>query len=552
MAKEVLRTLRRAGFAMAAALASLSAVPTAAQQPLEVQIGNYSVSLPKASYDEVNNKIIVTGDALGREMMFEADLLVPSRYSFVPKITREGVVIVYGKRELRPIRWGLFHEVPTPHAAPITPRAVAGSTAIAVSNDADVFDLTCDGRYAVVAGANSATPVAVVDLAQEKQVFALAVSNRLARAASAGDDGRTVLVVLDAPTSTTANSVRRLTLGADGTLADSGQELAFGTEYVTKVRVAPGSKVGVALVGIPTRIVSFSLPDLVVRGSVTLTGGTGNALDLSPAGDRVYARSGRRGVAPDVIEAFAFDSATGAIGQGSTLRIGNVSPFLGVVYHDPMAVSTDGTRIVAAEENAAPAPRIASFDAGTGALVDSVTGPQITQPRSVSTIRPCSVASPAGTAIEYYHAAFDHYFVTAGAEDIAKLDDGTFGGWARTGRQFKVTTAPAPGLAPVCRFFSTAFGEKSSHFYTAYATECATVKTKGDWFYEGDVFYAATPAAGGTCGAGTEPLYRLYNQGQGGAPNHRFTTDLDLRATMLGKGWIAEGEGIGVTMCVPQ
>jgi len=47
------------------------------------------------------------------------------------------------------------------------------------------------------------------------------------------------------------------------------------------------------------------------------------------------------------------------------------------------------------------------------------------------------------------------------------------------------------------------------------------------------------------------PVYRLYNNSQGGAPNHRYTTSLTTRATMLGKGWIAEGLGVGVVMCAP-
>lgn len=32
----------------------------------------------------------------------------------------------------------------------------------------------------------------------------------------------------------------------------------------------------------------------------------------------------------------------------------------------------------------------------------------------------------------------------------------------------------------------------------------------------------------------------------GGAPNHRVTTDITVRAQMLGAGWVPEGQGIGV------
>ncbi len=151
-------------------------------------------------------------------------------------------------------------------------------------------------------------------------------------------------------------------------------------------------------------------------------------------------------------------------------------------------------------------------------------------------------------AIEYYHAAFDHFFITAKADEIVKLDDGTFVGWTRTGRQFKVFTTAGSGLSGVCRFFSTSFGAKSSHFYTASASECEAVKANPDWLFEAEVFYMRLPDAGGGCASGLA-VYRVYNQGQGGAPNHRLTIEPTVRQEMLGKGWIAEGAGIGVTMC---
>ncbi len=154
--------------------------------------------------------------------------------------------------------------------------------------------------------------------------------------------------------------------------------------------------------------------------------------------------------------------------------------------------------------------------------------------------------------IEYYHAAFDHYFITAITDEIAKLDTGVFVGWARTGRQFKVYPTAGAGTSPVCRFFSTAFGAKSSHFYTANTAECTAVKSNPNWQFEAEVFNIQVPAFDGSCPVGTIPVYRMYNQGLSGAPNHRFTTDLSIRAQMLALGWVPEGEGtIGVTMCSP-
>ncbi|MFO1315549.1 MAG: choice-of-anchor D domain-containing protein [Burkholderiales bacterium] len=163
---------------------------------------------------------------------------------------------------------------------------------------------------------------------------------------------------------------------------------------------------------------------------------------------------------------------------------------------------------------------------------------------------------PVGTAalaVEYYHAGFDHYFMTYIQDEITKLDNGTFKGWTRTGKSFKVYPSAAAGLNAVCRFFSTAFGEKSSHFYTPDAPECGVVKSNPSWMFEAEVFHIAYPAFDGSCPAATVPVYRVYNNGQGGAPNHRYTTEMDVRNAMLALGWIAEGAGkIGVIMCAPQ
>ena len=155
-------------------------------------------------------------------------------------------------------------------------------------------------------------------------------------------------------------------------------------------------------------------------------------------------------------------------------------------------------------------------------------------------------------AIEYRHAEWDHYFVTSIADEIAKLDAGVFKGWARTGYKFKTHALNTAGDANVCRFFSTSFGERSSHFYTPFAGECAIVKANPDWQFEGEVFGMPIPAANGACQAGTVPVYRLYNNGQGASPNHRYTTDLAVRAQMIAQGWIPEGYGdLGVIMCAP-
>jgi hypothetical protein len=175
-----------------------------------------------------------------------------------------------------------------------------------------------------------------------------------------------------------------------------------------------------------------------------------------------------------------------------------------------------------------------------------------------STVALSGVAkAPAGNnmldVIEYYYREFDSYFVTALADEIVKLDNGTFTGWARTGYQFKVHALGTPGSLTVCRFFSVAFGLKSAHFYTPVPEECARVKTNPDWIFEGEVFAIPGARPDGTCGVGTAPIYRLYNNGEGGAPNHRYTTVGTVRDNMVAAGWVIEGNGPGFAfMCAPQ
>ena len=146
--------------------------------------------------------------------------------------------------------------------------------------------------------------------------------------------------------------------------------------------------------------------------------------------------------------------------------------------------------------------------------------------------------------VEYFHAGFGHYFMTADPDEVAGLDGGAYGGaFVRTGRQFNAWSAPTTGTVPVCRFFTTpgTFGAKSSHFYTAGAVECEGIKLNPSWQYEKIAFHVRVPAAG-VCAAGTVPVYRMYNDGQTGAPNHRFTTDIFLyQQFTTTMNWSAEG-----------
>jgi hypothetical protein len=167
-----------------------------------------------------------------------------------------------------------------------------------------------------------------------------------------------------------------------------------------------------------------------------------------------------------------------------------------------------------------------------------------------------STGLPAGyrRAIEFYHAPFNHYFVSADNDEVAGLDAGVFQGWSRTGEAFRVTEATTPGSAPVCRFFSVGFAPLSTHFYTPYPVECEGLKSDPNWLYERIAFGLMLPDAPPSrgCRAGTRALYRLWNLNMGGAPNHRYTTNPFTFGAMQNQGWLYEGEApTRVFACVP-
>jgi hypothetical protein len=189
-----------------------------------------------------------------------------------------------------------------------------------------------------------------------------------------------------------------------------------------------------------------------------------------------------------------------------------------------------------------------TFDTpGVVAYHDEVSG-------AAGTITVAPVSDANATAVEYQYPAWNFYFVTASPEEILALDGGAFGGaWKRTGQSFDVWTDPTAGAFPTCRFFSTTFAPKSSHFYTPYPAECASLQAGTAWQFEGIAFYVQLPDADGLCPAGSIPLYRLFNNGMGGAPNHRYTTSIAIFGQMLAAGWSYEGNGTTqVFACVPR
>jgi streptogramin lyase len=155
--------------------------------------------------------------------------------------------------------------------------------------------------------------------------------------------------------------------------------------------------------------------------------------------------------------------------------------------------------------------------------------------------------------VEFFNTNLNNYFITGNAAEQSAIDNGSAGpGWSRTGAAF----ASGGGVA-VCRFYGSLSPGPNSHFYTADANECATLKqiqattpaTQKRWNFESNDFLT-TPATNGACLAGLVPIYRAYNNGftRGIDSNHRITPSASAIADVVQRGWVSEG----VVMCALQ
>ncbi|MDQ6621558.1 MAG: hypothetical protein M3Z31_18005 [Pseudomonadota bacterium] len=159
------------------------------------------------------------------------------------------------------------------------------------------------------------------------------------------------------------------------------------------------------------------------------------------------------------------------------------------------------------------------------------------------------------SAVEFYHSGLDRYFVSADAGEVALLDDGGMGGWARTGLEFAVVDPDQIAMAganPVCRLYASVAGAEDLHFLSASPDECAQAIANAPdvWVLESqNAFGAFLPdARTGGCPDNTVPLYRSFTPQRG---DHRYTTDAKVQISMIEQGWLAEGYGaFPVSMCV--
>ena len=190
---------------------------------------------------------------------------------------------------------------------------------------------------------------------------------------------------------------------------------------------------------------------------------------------------------------------------------------------------------------------------------------------SVPQLAATSLPPPAveGTVVEYRNtqdfpqAPGGHFFYSSDPDEQAGVDAGQAGKFERTGRSFN-----AGGYVPVCRFYGSVRPGPNSHFFSATPDECAQLKSLQQtpppsglpqWNSEGNSFYTVAPLSDAqgqkTCLAGTQPVYRAYNNafaanGQRNAwdSNHRFSTARsDIDPLVQSYGWRDEG----IAFCTP-
>jgi hypothetical protein len=204
-----------------------------------------------------------------------------------------------------------------------------------------------------------------------------------------------------------------------------------------------------------------------------------------------------------------------------------------------------------------------SLDANSGVIAGNVSGSgdysftaQVTDSGGrtaghAKTIAVAGTGAPvAVTVVEFYNAALDHYFITYVADEIAKLDNGTFKGWTRTGQTFKAYATIQAGTSAVCRIYIPP-GKGDGHFFGRDTNECDGTMAKNPTFIlESSAFLHLYPPALGACAGGQVPVYRVYSNRADA--NHRYTTSRAIRDQMVSKGWLAEGDGADiVVMCAP-
>jgi WD40 repeat protein len=251
------------------------------------------------------------------------------------------------------------------------PSLASGTNPIIISNHSEDTTISPDQKFLLVCDGSALEPISVIDIASRTQIstFSLGLNNDC-NSVDVCSDG-SVLV-----TSNNTGAVRRLTLDATGNLTNTGEVLGtggIGNFGPNNAFCAPGSGAGIEVSRGLREIRSFTIPGLALGNLRVLTGtGFGISGEINPAGDRAFVRSNS-----GAVDVYGFDSITAALSAVplTTIPIANTNTYFGI---DQMALHPSGEKLYVPQPNA-----LKVYDAASGALLTSITHPDIITPTGV-------------------------------------------------------------------------------------------------------------------------------------------------------------------------
>lgn len=247
------------------------------------------------------------------------------------------------------------------------PRLAEGTNPIRISNFGEYLSISPDGKYLVASDGNAVQPISVIDIAAQREIQTLSVDS----------DTNSVDICRDGSVlaTSTSGTVRRLMIDGDGALTDTGEVLSLDDEP-NNVFCAPDGRSGLVVTTLSGDITSFTVPGLKRVNTSALSGNFGISGFVDPAGDRVFARSSYDGF----VDVFSYKAATAELSARPRLSI-PISVTFGFYGMDQMALHPNRTKLYVPEYFA---NALNVYDADTGALLTSITDPNIVEPTGVA------------------------------------------------------------------------------------------------------------------------------------------------------------------------
>ncbi len=250
------------------------------------------------------------------------------------------------------------------------PSLATGINPIPIANSGQDLALSADQRHLVVSDGANVQPICVIDVASRTMVSQLSLGISCC-SVEVSDDGS----VLAASFGTSL--VYRLTLDGNGVLSNTGETAPAGGRPNNLVR-APGGRSGLVVTREANQVRSFTYPPLTEIDTRPLEHTFGISGITHPAGDRVFVRSQLGPFGPEgAVNVFTFDPDTGALGSAAQLTI-QVSATQTHFGMDQLAFHPSGRKLYVTQPSA-----VNIYDADSGALLGSLTGPSIRTPTGI-------------------------------------------------------------------------------------------------------------------------------------------------------------------------